>query len=69
MALKSKSLDLVRPTVPVEAVTKEDLVRVNLNVSKATRQSWKAAALERDMTLAELLNEAMSRYLNVPLNK
>ena len=69
MALKSKSLDLVRPTVPVEAVTKEDLVRVNLNVSKATRQRWKAAALERDMTLADLLNEAMSTYLNVPLNK
>ncbi len=63
MALKSKSMDLVRPDVPVAEVAKYELVRVNLNVPKATRMAWKAAALQRDITLGDLVNEAMNSYL------
>ena len=64
MALKSKPLDQVRPNVPVSAAAQDELVRVNLNVPKATRLAWKTIALERDITLAELINEAMSKYSN-----
>jgi hypothetical protein len=64
MALKSKPLDQVRPNVPVSAAAQDELVRVNLNVPKATRLAWKTIALERGITLAELINEAMSKYSN-----
>lgn len=64
MALKSKPLDQVRPNVPVSAAAQDELVRVNLNVPKATRIAWKTIALERGITLAELINEAMSKYSN-----
>lgn len=64
MALKSKPLDQVRPTVPVAAAAQEEMVRVNLNVPKSTRTAWKAAALRQGMTLGELVNEAMSKYSN-----
>lgn len=60
MALKSKSLDKVRPEVPTGAVV--ELVRVNLNVPAATRQAWKQLALSRRMSLSDLIVEAMSKY-------
>lgn len=61
MALKSKPLEQVRDTVPVSAVA--DMVRVNLEVPKATRTAWRAAALQRDMPLSELIREAMRNHL------
>lgn len=64
MALKSKPLDQVRPDVPVAAAAQDEIVRVNLNVPKSTRTAWKTAALRQGMTLAELINEAMSKYSN-----
>jgi hypothetical protein len=69
MALKSKSLDLVRPDLPIDAVTNGELVRVNLNVPKSTRTAWKATALKHDLTLSDLINEAMNNYLKTHLNK
>jgi hypothetical protein len=48
----------------VSAAAQDELVRVNLNVPKATRLAWKTIALERGITLAELINEAMSKYSN-----
>ena len=62
MALKSKPLDQVRADVPVVAAAQDEMVRVNLNVSKATRTAWKTIALQRGTTLTELINEAMSSY-------
>lgn len=62
MALKSKTLDQVRPDVPISAAAKGELVRVNLNVPEATRTAWKMLALKRGVTLAELIIEAMSEY-------
>lgn len=64
MALKSKPLDQVRPNVPTAAAAQDEIVRVNLNVPKSTRTAWKAAALQQGVTLAELINEAMSKYSN-----
>ena len=64
MALKSKPLDQVRTGVPVAAAAQDEMVRVNLNVPKSTRTSWKTAALQKGVTLAELINEAMSIYSN-----
>jgi hypothetical protein len=51
-----------RADVPVTAAAQDELVRVNLNVPKATRIAWKTAALQQGVTLAELINEAMSKY-------
>lgn len=61
MALKSKPLDQVRADVPVSAAGQGDLVRVNLNVPKSTRTAWKMLALQRKVTLQELIIEAMSK--------
>ena len=62
MALKSKPLDQVRPDVPASAAAQDELVRVNLNVPKATRIEWKTIALQRGMTLGDVIIEAMSKY-------
>jgi hypothetical protein len=62
MALKSKPLDQVRADVPVSAAAQGDLVRVNLNVPESTRTAWKMLALQRKVTLAELIIEAMSKH-------
>lgn len=65
MALKSKSLDKVRDTVPVSEVTAEEVVRINLNVPKSTRNRWKAAAGERGTTVTDLIVEAMKKTHNL----
>jgi hypothetical protein len=62
MALKSKPLHEVRPTIPLSTVTQDEIVRVNLNVPKRVRQAWKARALREDKTLTDLIVEAMNRY-------
>lgn len=62
MALKSKPLAEVRQTLPLAEVAKEELVRINLNVTKQTRKSWKSAALRHDVTLTELIMRAMDSY-------
>lgn len=69
MALTSKPLDLVRSSVPVHEVTKEDMVRINMNVPKSVRQNWKFAALERDLPMTDLIIEAMNNYLNKDISK
>lgn len=62
MALKSKPLEAVRADVPVREVARGELVRVNLNVSEATRTAWKMLALQKGMTLGDLIIEAMNKY-------
>ena len=64
MALKSKALADVRPTVPVAEVQKGELVRVNLNVPESVRQRWKLAAIERKMSLGELIAHAVEAQLS-----
>ena len=66
MALKSKPLEQVRPSVPT-AAAQEAPVRINLNVSKPTRTAWKTAALELDTNLTDLIHAAMKEYLNAHL--
>ena len=64
MALKSKKLDEVRQSVPVAEVQKENLVRVNLNVPEAQRARWKVAAIERKVSLADLVAQAVEAHLS-----
>lgn len=65
MALKSKHLDAVRQDLPTaEAIPQEELVRVNLEVPKSVRQAWKTAAVSRDITLTDLIKEAMDAHLS-----
>ncbi len=63
MALKSKSLDAVRPDVPVAVAAKEDAVRINFVVPASVRRRWKAAAVDADITLTDLLVQAMCEKL------
>lgn len=67
MALKSKSVEAVRDDVPTEKVAASadgaDMVRVNLEVTKATRTAWRAEALRRDIPLSDLIRQAMSAYI------
>lgn len=62
MALAGKTEDQVRPDVPTSAAAKGELVRVNLNVPESTRTAWKMMALQRKVTLQELIIEAMNKY-------
>jgi len=62
MALKSKPLEQVRQNLPVQIVTQEGLVRINLNVPKSIRSRWKIEAAKRDVTLTDLILDAMKKY-------
>ncbi len=64
MALTPKKLDAVRPTVPVAEVGRQNLVRVNINVTEATRKHWKMAAIERGVSLAALIENAVNEDLS-----
>lgn len=64
MALKSKSLEAVRPSVPLQEVSNEELVRINFQVPASMRKRWKIASTEADRSLTELLIKAMNRYLD-----
>ena len=66
MALTVKPLEKVRKNVPVHEVaksSKEELVRVNIEVEKETRQRWRTEAVQRGLSLRELIQEAVERYL------
>lgn len=66
MALTVKPLEKVRKTVPVREVanpSKDELVRVNIEVDKVTRQRWRAEALQRGISLKELIQEAMENHI------
>lgn len=64
VGLKSKPLDDVRSDVPVQAVTQEEVTRININVPLSTRKLWKTTAAQEDITLGELITNAMKMYLN-----
>ena len=69
MALKSKPLDQVRSDVPVHEVTKEDVVRVNINVPASVRRHWKTFAAQNDKQITDLIIEAMSIYIPTHTSK
>ncbi len=64
MALTAKKLEQVRANLPINEVQKENLVRVNLNVPESQRARWKVAAIERKMSLGDMVSEAVEEYLN-----
>lgn len=57
--IKSKPLDQVRADVPVQDVTKGDLVRFNFYIDRAKLKALKTEALERDVSVADLVREAL----------
>mgnify|MGYP001565174936 CR=1 FL=1 len=63
MALTAKKLDTVRADVPVKTVSQQALVRVNFNVSADTRRRWKVAAIERGISLGDLIEDAVNTHL------
>lgn len=66
MALTVKPLNKVRESVPVKEVAKPsqaELVRVNLEVEKETRQRWRMEAIKRGLSLKELIQQAMESQL------
>ncbi len=64
MALTPKKLDAVRSTVPVEAIIRGNPVRININVPEETRDAWKVAAIQKRMTLSDLIVTAVKEYLS-----
>lgn len=69
MGLKSKPLDQVRASVPVHEVTREDVVRININVPESLRQKWKMASVQEKRPMTDMIIEAMSVYLDTHLSK
>lgn len=67
MALTVKPLNKVRESVPVKEVTKPsqaELVRVNIEVEKETRQHWRMEAIKRGISLKELIYQSVEFYIN-----
>ena len=66
MALTVKPLEKVRKNVPIREVinpSQEALVRVNIEVEKEIRQRWRTEALQRGISLRELIQEAVEHYV------
>lgn len=63
ITIKTKPLAEVRASVPVHEVTKETPVRLNLNISPSLRDTWKRAGIDRHMTMTDMIEAAMSEYL------
>lgn len=62
--IKTKKTEDVRATVPVGEVTKEVPVRLNLNIAPSVRNTWKRAGIDRNMTMTDMIEAAMTEYLN-----
>lgn len=66
MALTLKPIEKVRKDVPIQEVAKPlivDLVRVNLEVEKETRQRWRTEAIKRGLSLKELIQQAVEAHI------
>jgi hypothetical protein len=62
MALKGKSLDKVRPSVPVEDTKPVDeMVKFNMNIPKSIRTKWRKLSIDKDKTMTDLMIEAMEK--------
>ncbi len=64
LTIKSKKLEDVRPDVPVHLVTDEKPVRLNLNIAPSLRDAWKRAGVDRRMTMTDMIEAAMKKYLS-----
>jgi len=64
LTIKTKKTEDVRPSVPVAEVTKETPVRLNLNIAPSLRDIWKMEGVKRRMTMTDMIEAAMSAYLN-----
>lgn len=65
MALKKKPLESALPEAAGQAApAPDDVVKLTFNVPKSTRQKWKQAALHRQMTVTDLIVEAMEKHLS-----
>lgn len=67
MALKVKPLSKVRSNIPVHEIanpSQTELVRVNLEVDKETRQRWRMEAIKRGLSLKELIQQSVELNIN-----
>ena len=61
MALKNKPLSDVRQDVPTAAAAQGELVRINFLVPLETRVAWKKLALDKGVTLQQLIIDSMNQ--------
>ena len=61
MALKNKPLSDVRQDVPTAAAAQGELVRINFLVPAETRVAWKKLAIDRGLTMQQLIIESMNQ--------
>lgn len=62
MALKTKPLSEVRATVPAASAAQGELVRINFLVPSDVRIAWKKLALDKGVTLQQLIIDKMNQH-------
>ena len=62
MALKTKDLSEVRKDVPTAAAAQGELVRINFLVPADVRIAWKKLALDKGVTLQQLIIDKMNQH-------
>ena len=67
LGLKTKPLSEVRAGVPTAAAAQGELVRINFLVPPATRTAWKKLALDKGVTMQQLIIDSMSVYFNTSM--
>lgn len=59
LTIKTKKPEDVRLTVPVDEVMQGDLVRFNFFIDRVTLKALKTEALEREVSVADLVRDAI----------
>lgn len=69
MALKTKPLSEVRPavTATATAAARGELVRINFLVPAETRLAWKKLALDKNITMQDLIIDSMSVHFKTSM--
>ncbi len=67
MALKTKPLSEVRKDVPAASAAQGELVRINFLVTPDVRIAWKKLALDKGVTMQQLIIDSMNQYCNTSM--
>lgn len=67
MALKTKPLSEVRADVRAASAAQGELVRINFLVAPDVRIAWKKLALDKGVTMQQLIIDSMNQYCNTSM--
>jgi hypothetical protein len=63
MSLLKSGRPSIKKNKALELLEKEEIVKINMNVKKSFHKKVKRYALEKDITITELIHESLHNYM------